>query len=499
MTEEQLSKLSTEDLQQLDSLLTQDRIEAGREDLKAFVSHVDQDYEWSRFHSNYVDVLQLFADEVIKNLIITISTQHGKSELSSRNLPAFLLGLDPNLKIAIGSYSDTFAKDFNRDTQNIIDTPEYHQIFPDTTLNKSNVVTIPGTALRNATVFQVVGHKGELRAVGRGGALTGKSVDIMIMDDLYKDYEEGNSPTIRESVWNWYTSVVTKRLHNDSQQLIVFTRWHEDDLIGRLSQKKPVITINSIDEIYQAIEKHGKEVWIKINFEAIKTGGPTELDPRMAGEALWPQRHSLQKLIEDRDLDPEKFDCMQQGNPLTATGLLYRPFKTYIHLPEVGVKKNKTDTADTGKDYLCSICYVEDPQGYCYVTDVYYTQDAMEITEPETAQLLIRNETSVADIESNNGGRGFARKIKELVPTDITVNWHHQSRNKESRIFSNSANVNKMILFPENWHSKWPEFYNHVRRYKKIFAANKHDDAPDCLTSMVEKEGGGIVESIEWE
>ena len=171
--------------------------------------------------------------------MITVPPQHGKSEGSTRRLPAYMLGVNPDLRIAVSSYNSTFASKFNRDIQRIIDTPEYNHVFSDTLLSGS--IKQSSQFLRNSTEFEIVNKKGSLKSVGRGGALTGNPVDVMIMDDLYKDFAEGNSPIIRDSVWDWYTTVVKTRLHNDSQELIVFTRWHEDDLIGRLEKKKVLL------------------------------------------------------------------------------------------------------------------------------------------------------------------------------------------------------------------------------------------------------------------
>lgn len=98
----------------------------------------------------------------------------------------------------------------------------------------------PGSYLQTSEEFEIVGYGGSFQSVGRGGGLTGNKVDIAILDDLYKDAAEGNSPTVRESVWEWYTSAVKTRLHNGSQELIVFTRWHEEDLIGILEDKEGV-------------------------------------------------------------------------------------------------------------------------------------------------------------------------------------------------------------------------------------------------------------------
>ena len=229
----------------------------------------------------------------------------------------------------------------------------------------------------------------------------------------------------------------------------------------------------------------------KLNFEAIKESEPTEIDPRRYGAPLWPERHSLESLEQRRALDPFRFDCMYQGHPSSKEGLLYGDnFKTYdtpTGSDEIIRKANYTDTADTGTDYLCSICYDVLKGGQINITDVLYTQAPMEETEPATAQMLLRNGTRAALIESNNGGRGFARNVQRKA-TAVHVEWFHQSGNKESRILTNSATVLQNIRFPEGWRLRWPELYAHLTTYKRLFKANKNDDAPDALTGIVEKE-----------
>lgn len=178
---------------------------------------------------------------------------------------------------------------------------------------------------------------------------------------------------------------------------------------------------------------------------------------------------------------------------------MYDTFKTYKHLPELREIKNATDTADTGKDFLCSINYalpLSWDDSNIYILDVIYTQAPMEITEPMVINMLNRWRVSEADIESNNGGRGFARTIQKSVRT--VVNSYPQRSNKESRIYSNRAKVNRNIVFPEDWATRWPEFYASVTRFKKKFKANKTDDAPDTLTMIIEKsEDGFRIEDIE--
>jgi predicted phage terminase large subunit-like protein len=461
------------------------KVTLAREKLVNYAKYVKPKLRLKKFHRDYYTILDMFAHGLLKRLIITMPPQHGKSEGSSRLLPSYMLGIDPNKRIAIGSYAKSLASDFNRDNQRIITSEEYQRLFPETQLSQSNVVTLSSNYLRNSDVFEIVNATGNLRTVGRGGGISGKTVDVAILDDVYKDYEEGNSPTIREAAWNWYLSAIQTRLHNDSQVLIVFTRWNEDDIIGRIEKIEKVITITSLEELKDIPEG----AWIKINFEAIKTGEPTDLDPRKKGEALWPEMHNIQKLLAQQALDTFKFDCLYQGSPDSKEGQLYKPFKTYDRLPAIIIKRaNYTDTADEGEDYLCSICYVKasgDP--YIYVTDVLFTQESMETTEGYVTMMLERNDTRDTLIESNNGGRGFARAVKKALPKRH-IEWFHQGGNKESRILTYSSTVNSQIIFPSDWAVRWPEFYNHVTKYKRLFSANKFDDAEDTLTGIIEKE-----------
>ena len=424
------------------------------------------------------------------------------SEGSSRKLPAFMLGLNPDKKICIGSYAATIARDFNRDVQRIIDTPSYRELFPETYLNGSNVVTMANTYLRNSDVIEMVGHKGLLRVVGRGGSLTSKTVDVSILDDVYKDYAEGNSPIVRNAAWKWYTTVVRTRLHNDSQELIVFTRWHDDDLIGRIEKSgETVIDIKSWDDVKDI----PAGAWVRINFEGLKTGEPTEIDPREPGAALWDRRHSRAKLEGQRALDPVQFQCLYQGNPGNAEGKLYRnPFRTYVDKSEWGTyvrSGNYTDVADEGDDFTFSACYDVYKSGneawneqkkrfepilYALITDMVFTQENTEITAVTVPEMINRCGTQKAWIESNNGGSGFEKVIRKKLKA-VTEPFY-QGANKESRIITNSAMVNAQIIMPIGWEQRFPKIYEHLTGFLRDFPANAHDDPEDGLTGIYEKE-----------
>ena len=441
--------------------------------------------ELQPFHRAYYRVLEAFAAGRVRRLIVTMPPQHGKSVGATTLLPAYVLGLDPDQRVAIASYSGALASKFNRRVQRIIESREYAAFFPATTIKQGSK---PPSYIRTADEVEIIGCRGGLLSVGREGSLTGNRVDCFILDDLYKDALEANSPLIRANCWEWYTSVVRTRMHNASRELIVFTRWHEEDLIGTLTAREPVAELKE----WAQLDGLSADTWLHLNFEALKSSPPTGIDPRMPGEALWEQQQGRALLEAKRRLDPLQFESMYQGHPSSREGLLYGlNFAEYDDLPrEIVRRANYTDTADTGDDYLCSICYAVDADGVIYVTDAVYSREPMETTEPLVGEALVRSDTRQAAVESNNGGRGFARAVQALAP-GVRVEWFHQSANKEARILSNSATVLHLLRWPRGWNLRWPELYAHLTTYRRKFRANRWHDAADVVTGIIEREVAG--------
>lgn len=474
--------------------------EGARRKLLWFAEYMQPDFQPTPFHQAYYEILDRFAKRQIKKLIIQAPPQHGKSQGSSRHLPAQMLGLWPDLKICICSYAATIAKDFNRDVQRLIDNEKYHAVFPDTCLNNSNVVTVSSNYLRNSDVFEIVNHTGSLRVVGRGGSLTSKTVDVMIFDDLYKDASEANSPQIRATAWDWYTKVALTRLHNESQQLIVFTRWHPDDIIGKIIESENVVMAES----WADLDNIPAGAWVLVNFEAIKTGKPTEIDARESGQPLWAERHSLERLLAAKSLDPVGFQCLYQGDPGNAEGKLYQPFKTWVEKSDYGQYIRSgcyVDVADQGDDFLFAATYdiVRSPNQiwnehnkrfepllFALITGIEYTDESTDVTIVTVPRLMNEKGTQKAWIESNNGGSQFEKTVKKKVRA-LTVPFY-QGANKESRIVTNAPFVNQHIVMPFGWESQYPKFHEHITGFLRKFDANAHDDDADGLTGIYEKE-----------
>lgn len=465
-----------------------------------FARYIYPKLEMTFFHKAYYEVLDKFAHGEIKKLIVSCPPQVGKSLGSSRLLPSFLLGLDPDRKIVICSYNAEMAKSFNYDVQKIITTDQYKAIFPDSFLNTARV-RMDNVYKCNSEVSEMVGHEGFLRAVGRSGPLTGRSVDVAILDDIYKDFAEANSGLVRELAWKWFTTVVQTRLHNNSQELIVFTRWHEDDLIGRLEKSgEKIKVIKSWEDIKDA----PKDDWVLLNFPALKVGGPTELDPREDGEALWPSKHSKEKLLAAKALDPIQFECLYQGDPGSAEGRLYGEFKTYSNKDDWGVFVRSgcyIDVADQGDDELCSVCYDIyrakgstynehtkrfEPIYFALVTDIILTNEGTDVTYVSVPSQINLNKVTRVWCESNNGGQQFGKTIEKKVRAKVEL--FYTGKNKEARLLTNASTVMAHIIMPLGWENRYYHAYQHVTHFLRNLAGNSHDDFEDTLTGIVEKE-----------
>ena len=453
----------------------------GERNLLSFTRHTLPSFAPAPFHIAYYEVLTRFAMGEIKKLMITMPPQHGKSEGATRRLPAFVLGQDPDKRIAIVSYNAIKARKFNRELQRIMDDDRYYELFPQTLLAGQASYQEQGRRsrnyARNSDECEIVGYQGSFKTIGVGGSLTGEPVDMLIMDDLYKDASSAWSPIIRQNVADWYDTVASTRLHNDSQQLLVFTRWHMEDLAGRLLEQEGV---------YDPIEN--PQGWLLVSFPAIQNRPPSEQDPRAEGEPLWPERHSLEKLLEIKGRSPTVFESLYQQNPQPSQGLMYEEFTCYTDLPSRSYSVAYIDAADSGADYLCALFYKEAEDGN-YITDVLYTKDPMEVTETTLTYMLQQHQVERCHIESNNGGNLFVSNLQQRswdTGNRLTrFNPFHQNQNKTARIFAASASVQKLIKMPLDWKKRFPKFARDLTGYLRV-GTNAHDDAPDALTGSIE-------------
>ena len=318
-----MSSFATDQKKELFRLLDRQVKERARQSLLDFAVYTRSHYEPNWHHRLLCQLLDLFAQRVIKRLMVFMPPRHGKSELVSRCLPAYLLGRDPDCSIIATSYSSGLASRMNRDVQRIIDTEDYRAVFPETTLNSKNVVTVAqGTWLRNASTFEVVGHRGSYRSSGVGGGITGMGADFGIIDDPIKNQDDAYSTVYRDKVWDWYISTLYTRLEGeDAGILLTLTRWHADDLAGRL--------------LKQMAEDPVSDQWHILSLPAVCEPNKDPRDPREVGEALWPSKFPLPILEKNKANGAYFWNALFQQRPAPPEGsIVLRDWvKRYRHLP----------------------------------------------------------------------------------------------------------------------------------------------------------------------
>lgn len=224
------------------------------------------------------------------------------SELISRKFPAYYLGLNSDKSIIATSYNAELASMMNRDVQRVIDSDRYRELFPDTTLAFMNSRAVAGRALRNSDIFEIVDHAGSYRSAGVGGSVMGLGGDCILIDDPVKNEEEARSAVYRQKIWEWYTNTLLTRQQAGASVLLIMTRWHEDDLVGRLLQR--------------AAEDPTADQWEVICYRAIREEEQHRDDPRHVGDALWPEEYPLKYLQKMRSsMGEANFAGLYQQRP----------------------------------------------------------------------------------------------------------------------------------------------------------------------------------------
>jgi len=198
--------------------------EQARRGMLRFAQYTFDGYVTNWHHALVCDALDQLIAGTIKRLIVLMPPRHGKSELVSRRLPAYILGRDPNARIIATSYSADLASRMNRDVQRIIDSEAYRELFPASRLWGKNIRAGAGsTYLRNSDLFEIVGAGGVYRSAGVGGGITGMGFDFGIIDDPIKNRQEANSKVYRDSLWDWFTSTFYTRQEKDARILVTMT------------------------------------------------------------------------------------------------------------------------------------------------------------------------------------------------------------------------------------------------------------------------------------
>ena len=395
-------------------------------------------------------------------MIVNEPPRHGKS-FTATNFVEWVLGRNPLERIMSASYSHDLSKNFSKKVRGTISTEKigdnivYSDIFSETKLKFGSSEAMKWQTDKSNQINYL--------ATSPSGSATGFGCTLMVIDDLVKNAYEANNESILEAQYEWFVNTMLSRREGKKKVLIIMTRWSSKDLAGKILE---YVKENNIS-------------YSHINFKAEQEDGtmlcPSIFDKKASERA---------KQLMGEDI----YEANYNQTPIDMRGCLYSNLQTYSELPTVLEICNYTDTADEGTDYLCSINYAICSDDKAYILDIIYTQDAMEITEPLVAGMLTKDDVNYAVIESNNGGKGFARNVERICREN---NNNHtmfrrftQTKNKVSRILTGATGVMQNVIFPEDWKSMYPKFYKDVTQFQRL-GKNKADDCVDVLTGIYEQ------------
>ena len=486
-------KLKRESKIKIAELKDEIKIRLARKNILPFTTYTKKDYIINWHHRRICEALDRWISGEIKRLMIFMPPQYGKSELATRRLSAYIMGLFPKEHLALGTYSSDLAVKMNRDVQRIIDSDAYKRVFPDVKLSESNVRSASGGVLRNSDIFEIVNHMGSFKSVGRGQGFSGLPAHRLILDDILKDAKEADSFVIRESAWDWVNTVAMSRLQKNGSVLYIGTRWHEDEPAGRfleLQKKNPKA-----------------DQWSVVSFPAIAEDEPSDCpvlfeDPRSVGEALWPYKESSGELetVKIRN-GSMRFSALYQQRPSSVAGnIIARSWFNQVKvLPakydELIIVADMAQTANDSSDYCSFQCWGK-VGANTYLIGLFRKQ--MELpeairefktfcaTHPKVRRKLV---------ETKSNGHALISSVKNIVSGVIGFS-PDKFGSKVQRVKATSPHVEagNVYVLEEDSHTWVREFLDEICRFPKA----KHDDQVDTFSMAHLYWFGDAPEVGEW-
>ncbi len=441
-----------------------------RKALHAYITYTKTDYITSQFSEEVCKALDKFVEDMLAGkrpiLVLQAPPQHGKTEIVSRKLPAYLLGRFPNWRVGAASYDSGLANDNGQDVRRNINSHEHKVLFP--------ISTVARGKYDRDTIgqFNAPGGTGGYKGVGIGQGLTGKPVDIGIIDDPTKDQQEALSPITKEGHWNWYQTVFTTRLSKNSGQIIMATSWAEDDLPGRILE-----------------QFRGDPRLTHLHFPAINLPDEAGYRDDLKQGALIPELHPLEKLYETKTLFSDYWwSAMYQQSPKAMGGNVFKEMYLQYWLPKDLPKKFNQVIASwdcTFKDTDGTDFVVGQVWGKFGANAYLLDQLRARMSFTETAKgvkLLKKKYPHMRNIliEDKANGPAVIDFLKKSVPGIIAV---EPDGSKLARAHAVTWVWEALNVFIPH-ESLFPRVKDWVREIT-VFPAGKNDDQVDALTQAL--------------
>lgn len=420
-----------------------------RSSLIGFSSYTNHAYQPAGHHGVIAEALEAVARGEILRLMITMPPRHGKSELASRRFPAWYLGNNPDKQIIAASYNSDLSNDFGREVRNIVNSEEYKKLF-DVKLAQDS---------QAANRWHTDKH-GVYVAAGVGTAITGRGANILLIDDPFKDRQEADSETRRETVWNWYTSTAYTRLMPGGAVIVINTRWHDDDLSGRLL----------------AQQEAGGDKWTVLSLPAINGDG----------EALWPEWYPIDRLRQIQSVLPARdWNSLYQQNPIPDDGDYFKAnwFGEYEELPEELTFYGCSDYAvtDGGGDFTVHAVFGVDQNKNIYCSELWTGQTTTDVWINAKCDMILKWSPAIWFGEKGVIEKAIAPYMTQRMTERnafCRIEWMPSVNDKptRARTIQGMASMGKVFL-PKNAPFKG-DILNQLLR----FPAGKNDDIVDVFS-----------------
>lgn len=419
--------------------------------------------------------LQKVKDGEIKRLMIFMPPRHGKSEITSRKFPAFFLGHKPDNNVVLASYAKSLCRGFSRRVRAAIESKDFQLLFP-------GIKTAQDS--RSVDQWEIQELRGGLMATGVEGALTGHGAHLFIIDDPIKDRKQAESRVYRDNIFDWYQNVALTRLEPGAAMLLMMTRWHQDDLAGRIL----------------TTEKD----WVVLNLPAVvETLEQEEKDPlnRKVGDLLWPGRFSKEELeATKKKVGSRAWNALYQGEPMDPTSQRIKRdwIRWYDQLPPDTKRGAGIDTATSSKETADNMAMVEaakDQEGFIYIDDVFCDKISVNAFSGFYANRVKTQKFSKILIEDNNAGEAIRQSIVTACRTAGSQPHPqaiHTSTDKGVRVSEFEGMIENGTIRFKRGNKKVEELVDHLVDFPQSSSDDDIDAMGFAIKAVLDKTGVNI-------
>jgi predicted phage terminase large subunit-like protein len=437
-------------------------------------------YLTGRHHELMARKLQDLEAGKISRVILNLGPRHGKTQLASKDFMSWYSARHPDQSLIFGTYNETFAGDIGRAVRDKIRMPEHQLVFPHHTLREGSEA-----AQRLETT-----RGGQLSFVGRGGTITGRGGHGIVIDDPIKDRREADSRLIRDQLWEWFTQVImTRQMSQDAWVTLVQTRWHEDDLVGRLTDP-----LNSYYDAAEAAQ------WTVIDLPALAfDDGVSDPLGRQPGEALWPERFPVSFLKQQQRLDARGFQALYQGRPSSSSGNFFMQDWLHTYKPDelpknlrIYAASDHALSANQNRDKTALIPVGVDEHDNIYVLpDVFWKHAPADVATEAMLNIMRARKPVYWWAERGHITKSigpFLRKRMQEEQVYCAIIEVTPIADKQSRAQSIQGRMAMGKVFFPAYAPWWPEARDQLLKFPNA----AHDDFVDALAYI----GMGLVQQL---